>query len=731
MALTERLALLVTLDAEGAVKGFNDLGKAADRNLSKADQPLDRFASGFQKVGAGLAAGGGLALVGLAKAAEASEDARLSVVKLQNSIQGNSRLAGESAQSFIDLADAIQSKTAADGDAVVAGQAMLATFRVTGDQIRGLTPLVVDYARKFGVDLVAANSAVGKALDGSIGALKRNGVSIDEVLFKTDRYAAVTKALREQVGGFAESEGKTFAGSLQRLKNQLGDLSEGVGVGAVDAFQSVLGPITSFADATKRMDPQVVSLTGKVAAFGAIGITAAGGLSYAVGKVISMRENLSKLSGPFKNAEGGLNNFGRAAGALGLVGAVAGMAALANEAGKTVIDVNKAADALANMTAAGEEVAKQGILTAERFGQLDTIVSQLAASNGVAATSFVDLAEEAGIGADSIARYREEIEVNRRVQAQALIDQDKNTTAVQDTVDAMGGYESAASGVAGAADDITSAVDRQKEALDLAKDSLDLFKQGLEDAFGELDVQAATDRRAQAAEDMAQRFADAQDAVVQARQRVDDLLATPVEDRGATFGRDLAAAQEDVQDALAETARSLEGNSAAALANRDDLRGLVEDIGKVIEAHRAEGASLEELQTIRDLEKQGLIDQLEQLGFNRDEIGEYIAAIDAIPITKATTITADVAAAISDVERLKAHLAGLSDTSGVGVSIDTEKLAQRAQVNDTSLVVPTAGTPTATGATSVVNNVTVINPSQEPVSTTIRSVRFNNALVGG
>ena len=165
------------------------------------------------------------------------------------------RLAGENSKSFIDLAQSIQDKTAADADQIVEAEALLGTFRLTGDEIRQITPLVVDLSRKFGIDMNSAAIQVGKALDGNVGALKRNGISIDENLFKTDRYAAVTKALREQVGGFAEEEGKTFAGSLERLKNQMGDVAEGVGVGAVDAFTTLFSTVEGGLNFIKDLSP--------------------------------------------------------------------------------------------------------------------------------------------------------------------------------------------------------------------------------------------------------------------------------------------------------------------------------------------------------------------------------------------------------------------------------------------------------------------------------------------
>jgi hypothetical protein len=265
MALLERLAIVVQADAQGAIKELNAVGKAAERELGKAEKGAKNWGATFQKAGVGMIGAATVMGGALFKAAQASEEANKSTLLLRNTISNMPKLAGANEEAFTDLATAIQAKTAADGDAIVSGMAMLGTFNLTAKEIQGVTPLVVDYARKFGVDMTQAAIAVGKALDGQIGALKRNGVSIDENLYKTDRYAAVTAALRDQVGGFAEAEGKTFSGQLERLKNQLGDVQEGIGVGVVGALNSAIGPLTTVTEKFTSLDEETQSSIGRFA----------------------------------------------------------------------------------------------------------------------------------------------------------------------------------------------------------------------------------------------------------------------------------------------------------------------------------------------------------------------------------------------------------------------------------------------------------------------------------
>lgn len=314
---SERLAFVLSLDANGAIRGFQNVGNAAERELGRADDRLDRLGSRMQGIGAGMLASSAIAGRALFGMAQASEEANLAVVRLQNSIDRSPELAGESASRFTDLAESIQAVTAADGDAIVAAEAMLGTFHLTGDEIEAVTPLVVDYARKFGVDLTTAAVQVGKALDGNIGALQRVGININEAAYEADSFTAVMDALRENVGGFAEAEGQTLAGQMERLKNQLGDVAEGMGVGVIGAFNDFFaGPALWFTNFVTNTAPGTQNLVGRIATIGTAAVGATGGLSLLAGSALKMRDR-------FTDATGALNNFGRAAQFAGLAAAAA------------------------------------------------------------------------------------------------------------------------------------------------------------------------------------------------------------------------------------------------------------------------------------------------------------------------------------------------------------------------------------------------------------------------
>lgn len=290
----ERLALLISADVRGAVRGLDQVGKSTAKNLDPSR--AQKWGQGFTKAGVAMVGAGAAIGVALYKAAKASQEADRALLKLDNSLAANPRLAGSSSKAFTDLAQSIQAKTAADADEIIAGEAVLAQGKLTEAQMRTLIPLTVDYARKKGIDEVAAFTTASKAAGTNAKLLERQGIAVDENLAKTDNYKATVEALRNSVGGFATQEGATFEGKLERIKNQLGDVAEGVGGGAVDAFSELLDVTDPVVDRFNEMDPAAQHALGTIGGFGAVGLIAAGGLSTMVGQAIKAKDNLGSLA---------------------------------------------------------------------------------------------------------------------------------------------------------------------------------------------------------------------------------------------------------------------------------------------------------------------------------------------------------------------------------------------------------------------------------------------------
>lgn len=241
---TELLRLIITADAQGAISGLEGVGASATKNLGQAEDRLERVGAKMTTFGAATVAGSAVVVGALYKASQMFEEAEQNQRKFDNSIANSSQTFRNGGKDLSEYAQSLQQITTADGDAVVGMQSVLVQFGLTEDQIKTLTPLVVDLSQKMGVGLDDAAKAVGKSVEGSTGGLRRYGISIDESAAKTDAFGATVEGLRSTVGGFAEAEAKTFNGQLEILKNNLGDIGESVGQGAVDVFGGIASSVS-------------------------------------------------------------------------------------------------------------------------------------------------------------------------------------------------------------------------------------------------------------------------------------------------------------------------------------------------------------------------------------------------------------------------------------------------------------------------------------------------------
>lgn len=203
--------------------------------------------SGFSKFG-GLAStallGAGAAAVAFGafsvKAAIEANDAHL---KLTNTFKNNASLADSSVAAFERQADALRNLTGTDDEAIIAGQALLGSFKLTGEQVEALTPRVVDLAAKYDIDLQTAFKAVGKATQGNAGILSRYGVVLDEAAVKSDAFGATLEGLGV-AQGFAADRAK--AEPWRVLSAQFEEIAERLGTALLPILQDLAEFVTNY-----------------------------------------------------------------------------------------------------------------------------------------------------------------------------------------------------------------------------------------------------------------------------------------------------------------------------------------------------------------------------------------------------------------------------------------------------------------------------------------------------
>ncbi len=295
--MTDSLRILITANGAQAEREFAKVGASARRNLGIAETSAQRYGSILTSAGIAMATFGAASLVGLGMAAMAADDENQALLRLQNTMGNSPALLGASEQAFLDQASALQDTTQFADDATVSAQALLGQFGLTQDQILDLIPLVQDYAAKMGVSLPDAARAVGKATAGSNTTLRRAGIQFDQTAYAADNFAGTMDALRSSVGGFADEQGDTLGGQLAILKNNFADLAEGVGQGAIVVFEDLAGAVGFLADQFDNLSPQAQSAIGQVVTWGAVGLTAGGGIMFLVGQVMKLGPAFAAVAG--------------------------------------------------------------------------------------------------------------------------------------------------------------------------------------------------------------------------------------------------------------------------------------------------------------------------------------------------------------------------------------------------------------------------------------------------
>lgn len=195
--------------------------KAGDKALNFGSM-LDRGA---------VASAGALAALGAGAlfAGDAAAEAEQSQMRLQFALDQFPATADTNAEALYRLNEALALKTQYDDDAYASGQAVLAQYGLTGEQIAQLTPLLGDYAAKTGVDVATAAQQLGNALLGQGRSLKQVGIDFVDGGSVAANYEQILAGLTTQVGGFAEQQGTTATGANAIFKNSLGELWETLG----------------------------------------------------------------------------------------------------------------------------------------------------------------------------------------------------------------------------------------------------------------------------------------------------------------------------------------------------------------------------------------------------------------------------------------------------------------------------------------------------------------------
>jgi len=279
----------------------------ASATIAKTESRFGKLAksikTGFLVVAAAATAAGYALAKSLSAVVSAATEQEDAVTKLDASLASLGPTAAGVSERLQEQAAALQKVTKFGDEAIIAGQALIASFTKDEEAIKSATEAALNMSAATGQNLTSAFLLMGKAAKGETSTLSRYGIVLDEGLGKSEKFAAAIAAINEQWGGQAAAQAKTYSGLVQQISNAYGDLKEKLGFAITqnekitDSLTKLRDLLTSggLVDAVKRLAEVTATAASKTADFGVAAVETVRGLAVYNTRVKELETTYSTL----------------------------------------------------------------------------------------------------------------------------------------------------------------------------------------------------------------------------------------------------------------------------------------------------------------------------------------------------------------------------------------------------------------------------------------------------
>jgi len=362
--VSQRLAFLISANADQAIKAFDKTANAAEKQMGKATKSIDKVGANMTKFGAaGLAAAGTLG-AGLFKLAQGAIDDQKAQALLAQQMKATTGATNAQVASVEKLIDETARATGVVDDQLRPAFATL--LRSTGDvtKAQGLLQTALNISAGTGRDLSAVTVALGKAATGNVTALTRLGVPLDANAKKTKDFDAIIGSLNKTFAGAAATAADTYAGKLARTKVALSEAGEEIGMAFIPVIEMGANIVTKSVGAFDKLNSATGNAAGKLASYGTVALGAISTISLLGGQAIKTRDRFTSLGADGTRS---LNNFGKAAVGAGVALAAIAATDIAFNAINNITDASgKATDKLKELNIALSKTSTEDAVTAFR-----------------------------------------------------------------------------------------------------------------------------------------------------------------------------------------------------------------------------------------------------------------------------------------------------------------------------------------------------------------------------
>lgn len=258
--MSSKLASLkVKITANGA-QATKEL-KSVEKKAKDVAKSMKKIGSTLTKILSPLAA---LAAVSV-KTANTQMQAE---AKLLNALKGREDVQ----KRLIAQAAELQGRSLFGDEEIINQQAVLAAMGRTEQQINDIIEAAVQLSAATGMSLDSAVKNLAKTYSGLAGELGESIPALRELTKEQLQNGDAVKLINEQYKGFAETAAQAGIGPLGQLKNQLGDLSEQIGIILMPFVTSLANALSKLVGWLQNLSPEaqktIVAIAGIAAVVG-------------------------------------------------------------------------------------------------------------------------------------------------------------------------------------------------------------------------------------------------------------------------------------------------------------------------------------------------------------------------------------------------------------------------------------------------------------------------------
>lgn len=248
------------LQNDQRVRQFNESLNRHQHNVGNYSGSIKGAINGLQAMAAGITAA-----VFAFQRINAMMSESINLFKAQEKAERQLAFAvGDANEELIQQAQALQRQTTFGDEAVIQMQALLGSFGSTAEQIKALTPLILDYAAASGQDLSSAATKVNNILNGTSTTLRGTAIRLSETADANTRYNAVLQEFNKFQGA-AAALADTQAGKLEQLENLYGDQQEILGSKLIPVAIKMQEVLLALIDGFTTLGGNVASLVNDFA----------------------------------------------------------------------------------------------------------------------------------------------------------------------------------------------------------------------------------------------------------------------------------------------------------------------------------------------------------------------------------------------------------------------------------------------------------------------------------